>query len=345
MERIRVATQSTSYDVAVGESLRNLSCYADLGSTFVLADAQVLHLHGHSLSSLPVFALDRPESAKSLSALPDIYRWLLNHGAHRGSTLLALGGGAVCDVAGFVAATYMRGIRLGLAPSTLLAQVDAAVGGKNALNLDSYKNIVGTFHQPSFVLCDPTLLRTLPADELRSGLAEMLKCTIIGSSSAFDLMEHQADALKRGDVDALMPLIVEAVRIKANIVAADEREAGLRRVLNLGHTWGHALETITAKPHGLCVAVGLEFAARLSLQRGLLAQADYHRIHWLLEALSLPTTAQVDSTKVFAAMQMDKKRCGQAVSFVLIRRIGEVELCDIEFSELQKFIQTQPWSA
>lgn len=342
MERIRVATQSSSYGVAVGETLRNLPRYTDPSSTFVLADERVMHLHGQMLPELPTFTLEGAEATKCLSALPDIYRWLLAHGAHRGSTLLALGGGTVCDVAGFVAATYMRGMRLGLAPSTLLAQVDAAVGGKNGLNLDGYKNIVGTFHQPSFVLCDPTLLRSLPAVELRSGLAEMLKCAIIGSSSAFDLMEHHADALQGGDVDALLPLIVEAVRVKADIVAADEREAGLRRVLNLGHTWGHALEATTAMPHGLCVAVGLEFAARLSLQRGLLALTDYRRIHQLLEALNLPTVAQADSAKVFAAMQMDKKRHGGTVSFVLIRRIGEVELCDIEFTDLQKFIQRYP---
>ena len=174
-QRIRVGTPSYSYDVVVGGALRTLPSYIDSSDAFALVDAQVARLHGGTLPVCPTMMLEGAEAAKHLGSLPSIYRWLLAQGAHRKSTLLAIGGGAVCDVAGFVAATYMRGIRLGLAPTTLLAQVDAAVGGKNGLNLDGYKNIVGTFNQPSFVLCDPAMLRTLPLVELRSGLAEMVK--------------------------------------------------------------------------------------------------------------------------------------------------------------------------
>ncbi|MBQ9470695.1 MAG: 3-dehydroquinate synthase [Bacteroidales bacterium] len=337
-QRIRVGTPSYSYDVVVGGALRTLPSYIDSSDAFALVDAQVARLHGGTLPVCPTMMLEGAEAAKHLGSLPSIYRWLLAQGAHRKSTLLAIGGGAVCDVAGFVAATYMRGIRLGLAPTTLLAQVDAAVGGKNGLNLDGYKNIVGTFNQPSFVLCDPAMLRTLPLVELRSGLAEMVKCAIIADAHMFERMEAQADEVGRGNINVLLPLIADAVRIKSRIVSADEREAGLRRVLNLGHTWGHALEAVTGLPHGLCVSVGVDFAARLSVRRGLLSPNAHQRIRQLLTAMGLPVSAQADEARALEALRNDKKRHGGAVDFVLICDIGQVVVESIDYTDIQTFV-------
>lgn len=338
MAEIIISMATASYPVIVGGSLAAIAQRIDLSNTFIITDSVVMRLHGAQFPPVPTLVLDQGEPSKSLAALPDIYMWLLNHNANRHSTLLGIGGGAVCDVAGFVASTFMRGIGLALAPTTLLAQIDAAVGGKNGLNLHGYKNIVGTFHQPRFVHCDPSLLATLPADELRSGLGEMVKYAIIDSNGMFERMEHQSSALRDGNLDVLAAFISESVRIKARIVSADEREVGLRRILNLGHTWGHAVERETAMPHGLCVSVGLDFAARLSEAKGLLRSADYERISALIGALQLPTTAQIDVAAACAAMRHDKKRWGAGIDFVLIRGIGDVFAQTLPIDELEHFL-------
>ncbi len=338
MAEISINLPTDSYPVIVGSSLAAIAQRVEPSNTFIITDAVVARLHGSFFPSVPTFVLNHGEQAKNLSALSDIYTWLLNHNANRHSTLLGIGGGAVCDVAGFVAATFMRGIGLALAPTTLLAQIDAAVGGKNGLNLLGFKNIVGTFYQPRFVYCDPALLATLSAEELQSGLGEMVKYAIIDANGMFERMEQQTQALRDGNAEAMAAFICDSVRIKARIVSADEREMGLRRILNLGHTWGHAVERETSMPHGLCVSVGLEFAARLSVAKQLLSFSDYERIVALLRALGLPTAAQIDAAAAFATMRFDKKRRGAGIDFVLIRGIGDVFAETIETEELAKFL-------
>lgn len=342
MHRITINAPSASYEVTVGGTLAEVEQLIDARNTFVLTDSTVHHLHGASFPHCPVFVLSHGEAAKSLSALPDIYSWLLAQGANRQSTLIGIGGGSVCDVAGFVASTFMRGIGLGLVPTTLLAQIDAAIGGKNGLNFDSSKNIVGTFYQPRFVHCVPELLSTLPLIEIQSALGEMVKYAIIDSPRLFAKLEQQANLLRNGNIAALVPQIVEAVQIKARVVCADEREGGLRRILNLGHTWGHAVEAITHKPHGLCVSEGIAFAARLSVERGLLSNVVYERICGLFRALELPINIQVDKKAAIEAMRSDKKRHGSSVAFVLIRNIGDVVVENVDFAELEHFCDDMP---
>jgi 3-dehydroquinate synthase len=264
---------------------------------------------------------------------------LLDAGADRSSFVVGIGGGVVCDITGFVASTYMRGVEFGFVATSLLAQVDASVGGKNGVDLDGFKNIVGTFNQPRFVICDTSMLKTLPAVELSNGFAEMIKHTLIADAVDFRFMEENIERLMGCDVEVITPLLAKSVRIKANIVTADEHEKGERKKLNLGHTWGHAVEKISGLPHGQSVSIGLEFAARLSTEKGLLENRDYMRLMNLLRELHLPICTNINPLRIFDALTKDKKRIADSVDFILMKGIGEVVIERIDFVDIQNFIK------
>lgn len=271
------------------------------------------------------------EKAKSLKNVQAVYDKLAAHRLERGSFIVALGGGVVGDLAGFLAATYLRGIAFVQAPTTLLAQVDSSVGGKVGVNLSAGKNLVGAFHQPRLVLCDLDTLRTLAPREFRAGLAEVIKYGIIHDAKLFARIERDLPKILKQDPSILAAIIARCCTIKAEVVTADEREGGLRAILNFGHTIGHALEAISRYGqylHGEAISIGQAAAARISTDlTGLPAEATA-RIESLLKSASLPTRTQLTVTqtrRLLDAMRLDKKVSAGKINFVLAQKIGSVK--------------------
>jgi 3-dehydroquinate synthase len=251
-------------------------------------------------------------------------------GGDRSSVVVAFGGGIVTDVAGFLAAVFMRGIPVIQVPTTLLAQVDAAVGGKTGVNLVSGKNLVGSFHQPLVVLIDPDVLRTLPEREYRAGLYEIIKCGVIRDAELFRVLAEGADKVFAQEPETVDRIIADAVRIKAEVVTADEREGDLRRILNFGHTVGHALEADTQYQrflHGEAVAFGMHAATALAERVVELAPSEALRIHSVIRSYGpIPTLSGISASSLFARLAADKKTVQGKVHFVLPVKIGEVKV-------------------
>ncbi len=273
------------------------------------------------------------EPAKTLDTWKQVLDALVELGAQRDATIVALGGGVIGDLAGFAAASWMRGIRVVQVPTTLLAQVDAAIGGKTGVNLPAGKNLVGAFHQPARVLIDPTTLATLDGREFRAGLAEVVKYGAIRDAAFLDALEADAPWLLDRDADRLTAAIERAVRHKVDVVAADEREAGQRALLNFGHTFGHALETETGYGrflHGEAVAVGMVQAAQLGVLLGDLAAGDADRLAALLQRLELPTRRPDDVSPAALAnhMKLDKKNRAGRIRLVLLDALGDARVRD-----------------
>ncbi|KAA9129560.1 3-dehydroquinate synthase [Marinihelvus fidelis] len=282
-------------------------------------------LKGHDVDT---FTMADGEAEKNWDNWRALIGRLADRHAPRDTTLVALGGGVVGDLCGFAAATWMRGIRFIQAPTTLLAQVDASVGGKTAINIPQGKNLVGAFHQPAAVIADTATLRTLPPREYRAGLAEVLKYGAICDAGFIDWIEANIDALRAMEPDALAEIVERSVRYKAEVVGADEREQGVRAILNFGHTFGHALETHTGYQrylHGEAVAIGMVVAATLSESRGLLAPGLARRLADIQSALGLPVTvpADIDAPDLLQHMKLDKKNLAGRRRLVLLSAPGK----------------------
>jgi 3-dehydroquinate synthase len=337
MEKYTIKGNAGSSDIIIGSFLEYLPDLLKDTRVFIITDVNVAGYYRGKFPLYPVFEVTPGEISKELGSLPDIYHWLLNEGADRNSFVLAIGGGVVCDLAGFVASTFMRGIRFGFVATTLLAQVDASVGGKNGVNLGGYKNIVGTFTQPEFVICDTSLIQTLPGEEYRNGLAEIIKHALIRDAEKFVFLETRRDAVLAKDKKAIDHLVSRSVQIKAAVVQDDEREKGERRILNFGHTWGHAIEKVSRIPHGQAVSIGMVFAANLSVKKGLLSEGERDRIVRMLQDYGLPVVAELNHEVVFDAMLKDKKKIGHTMHFVLLERIGNAIVHEITVEELKEF--------
>ena len=328
--------------VVIGESLDNVKQYVTSKKIFIITDSNVFNLYNKRFPECETYILEAGEENKNLTKAADIYRWLLFNNADRTSFILGIGGGVVCDVAGFIAATFMRGIEFGFVATTLLAQIDAAVGGKNGVNLDGYKNIVGTIVQPNFTICDTSLLKTLPQTELSNGFAEMVKHSLISSLADFEFLESNIESLNNCDLDILTEAVNRSVKVKSDIVNLDEQELQERKKLNLGHTWGHAVEKISGLPHGFAVSIGLEFAAKFSISHQLLSQLEYQRIISLLQKLKLPVTTNIDPKQIFEIIFSDKKKTGNQIDFILMNGIGNVVIKRVGFEEIKNFVLNPP---
>jgi len=331
-------SKSTVY---LGESLRSLRNYIPVEKTVILSDANVRHLYGPQFPPCRLIEIGSGERVKNLDTVRDIYSMLTEMEVDRSSFLVGIGGGIVCDITGFVATTYLRGLRFGFVPSTLLSQVDASVGGKNGVNLDGYKNIIGTFNQPDFVICDTGLLRALPKREISNGLAEVVKHALIGDASLFHYLEKNLEDVLKLDRRCMEKIIHDSLVIKASIVNRDERETGIRRKLNFGHTLGHAIEKSAGISHGEAVSVGMCFAARFSQGKGYLAEGDVKRIEKLLGNLGLPTALDsYDIDDLFEAVRRDKKREKEKIHFVLLDGIGKAVTEEVDLDELYDTLKT-----
>jgi 3-dehydroquinate synthase len=303
---------------------------------FIVSSPVVWRFHGaHIQRALgggePILIPDG-ERYKNLQSVSRIYEALIRGGADRGSAIVAVGGGVIGDTAGFAAATYLRGITLAHVPTTLLAQVDSSIGGKVGVNHALGKNLIGAFHQAAVVVIDPLLLRTLPRREFRSGLYEVVKYGIIASRSLFDLVARDTKAIFGREPDVLVPAIVESCRIKADVVTKDERESGLRRILNFGHTVGHALEAVTKYRrfrHGEAIAYGMLAAADLAVARGALAETERQAVAALIAQLGpLPQVGDLSITEVLEAVRRDKKVVHGTLHFVIAIAIGATMTID-----------------
>ena len=319
----------------IGERLEALPEHVPAKRLMIVTDERVFSLYSSRFPRAPVITVGRGEEAKTLATAEWLYRRLLELEADRRTYLLGIGGGVVCDLTGFVASTYLRGLDFAFAATTLLAQVDASVGGKNGVNLDGYKNMVGLFSQPEVVLCDLGLLPTLNGEDIGCGLAEIVKHGAIADPDLFAFLEDNVQGALQLEPAVMERLVADSVRIKSGIVHQDEREAGQRRKLNFGHTFGHAVEKTTSAPHGEAVSQGMVLAGLLSVRRGLLAEAEYQRLLSLLWKLELPTGIDADPEAMLEALAKDKKRQGDSIRFVLLQSIGEAVVESIPLREIR----------
>ncbi len=343
MRVVKVSLGDRSYEISIGPRLlsRLGATCAKLGlgkRCAVISDRRVAPLYAkQAMQSLtaagfePVLVkVPDGETAKSLDVVQQCYDQLAKHRLERKSFIVALGGGVVGDLAGFVAATYLRGISFVQVPTTLLAQVDSSVGGKVGVNLKAGKNLVGAFHQPRAVLCDLDTLKTLPAREFRAGMAEVIKYGIIYDASFFRKLEQHLDKLMLRNPTLLEQTIARCCEIKADVVSQDETESGLRAILNFGHTIGHAIEAISGYGkylHGEAISIGQVAAAKLSTKLSGLKSDEAQRIEALFQQAGLPVSIKLsapEKKRLLAAMKLDKKVSGGEIKFVVAQSIGHV---------------------
>ncbi len=336
MPSFRVTTPQRSYEAVVERGCLRKFTVGKPGKLFVVTTRDVWDLHGSALQRLldaiPSQVLFFPggEPRKRLAEVEALAEQMVASGGDRSSLIVAFGGGIVGDLAGFLAAIFMRGIPVVQVPTTLLAQVDAAVGGKTGVNLVAGKNLIGSFHQPLAVWIDPEVLRTLPEREYRAGLYEIIKSGVIRDAALFDVLERCWEAVLRQEPAVVDRVIADAVRIKAEVVTADEREGDLRRILNFGHTFGHALEAETKYEcllHGEAVAWGMRAATVLAERLGHLTADDATRIQTTIARYGpIPKLDGVSAANLTARLKSDKKTVGGRVHFVLPMKIGEVRI-------------------
>ncbi len=335
MKIFQVKGSSRDSTIYVGETLENVGKYMPVEKTFVISDTNVAELYRDAFPHCPVIVIGTGEAIKTLETVKNIYSELMDLGAQRSSFLLGIGGGIVCDVAGFAASTYLRGVRFGFVSTSLLSQVDASVGGKNGVNFQGYKNMVGVFNQPEFVICDMKMLKTLPEKELVNGFGEIVKHGAIGDEEMFGFIEDNCEKALALDPDTIERLVYDSVAIKADIVNQDEKEAGERRKLNFGHTFGHAIEKAMKIAHGEAVSIGMVMAASMSVRRGLLPQEKAYRLSELLKKLELPTSLPIKPETILDALKKDKKREGDSIHFILLEDIGQAVVQEIPIGELE----------
>ncbi len=326
--------------IHVGETLQNLQNYIPSENVVFITDKNVKQFYESDFPPHPAITIDIGEKIKNLDTVRDIYEKLVAVGADRSTFIVGIGGGIVCDIAGFVASTYLRGIRFGFVSSTLLSQVDASVGGKNGVNFKDYKNMIGVFNQPEFVICDLNLLNTLPKKEILNGMAEIVKHGVIEDASLFAYLEKHSQKALSLDVDVIEKLVYDSIIIKSAIVNQDELEKGARRKLNFGHTFGHAFEKTTGISHGEAVSAGMVVASQLCVKRGHLSAKDAERIETLLQKIGLPVRIQAEKKLLLDALQKDKKRKGDRIYFVLLNEIGNAFVEQIPITEFEAVIHT-----
>src|SRR5438876_2062390 len=339
-QRLDVSTPSRRYAITLGEGIldRLTRVLDEIGAParrFVVSSPVVWRFHGQRFAAItraePILVPDG-ERFKQLPTVGRVYEALIRANADRASTLITFGGGVIGDMAGFAAATYLRGIPLVHVPTTLLAQVDSAVGGKVGVNHALGKNLIGSFFQPHAVLIDPSVLGTLPRREFRAGLYEVIKYGMTSSASLFDRVARERKAIFDREPTARTPILAESSQLKASAVAQDEKESGIRRILNFGHTAGHAIEAVTRYKrfrHGEAVAYGMLVAAQLSVTRGALAEMDRKALADLIASLGpLPPISDLSAGQMLEAIRHDKKVVAGRLHFVLPTAIGAWAIVD-----------------
>jgi 3-dehydroquinate synthase len=337
LEKITLNTTGCLSEIFVGENWEGVTGHIPGGNTVIITDDNVNQIYGARFPKFPIFSIAPGEVSKKLEVIGHLAERMLHAGIDRSGFVLAIGGGVVCDVAGFLAAVYMRGIRCGYVSSTLLSQVDASTGGKNGVNLGGTKNILGTIRQPEFVICDPAMLLSLSEQEYLSGLAELIKTAIIGDKELFELIEKNVDQIMSRNRELLISLIAKSVRFKGLVVSKDELETGLRRILNFGHTFGHAVEMQKSVKHGFAVAAGMELATDFSFEKEYIGREEKDRINDLLKKFKLIGNLDIKEDQMEKLVLHDKKKTGTDIHFVFTNGIGKALIEKIPVEEVLGF--------
>jgi len=355
MKKVEVRLGSNSYEIHIGSGILThaglqLKENGFAGKLIIVTNPVVKKLYGDALErnlisegfQAVVLQVPDGEEQKSLETAGKLYHELSNSYAERTTPILALGGGVIGDLAGFVAATYLRGVPLIQIPTTLLAQVDSSIGGKVAVNHGQIKNKIGAFYQPRLVIADISTLKTLPPKELANGLAEVIKCAVIGDNRLFSYLKKNLEEVKSLDDSVLEEIVFRAVQIKASVVEKDEKDLGLRNILNYGHTIGHALESASdfQMQHGEAVAIGMLVAARISNKLGIFDKAELIRLKGIIERAGLPTEVpDLKLEKIMQAIEHDKKILKGKVRFILPKAIGSVFVTgEVSLSLVEKIL-------
>ncbi len=345
MQRLGIDLGERSYDILIGTGLRKragefLKPVFKPSRVVVITHPSINGLYGEEVAesfiaqgwTTDIIEVPEGESSKNLNQAEKLYDHLLELNCDRKSVLVALGGGVIGDMVGFVAATYQRGISFIQVPTTLLSQVDSSVGGKTAVNHPKGKNMIGAFHQPRLVVADLETLRTLPQKEYRAGLAEVVKYGVIADARLFEFLETHYKEILDFDHKSLIHIVETSCAIKAGVVEKDERESHYRMILNFGHTFGHAIESLTGYArfvHGEAVAMGMVRAAQLSHSVGKCSEEVPKRLEALLKNLDLPVDMPgLDSSAVIESLYHDKKTMGRKIKFILVTEIGSIEIVD-----------------
>jgi 3-dehydroquinate synthase len=327
--------------ILIEESMeRILKLIGHSSSIIAIIDKNVNQLYPELMADSPKIFIHAEESNKTLDTVGDIYEKLIKLGADRHVFLLGVGGGIVCDIVGYVASTYMRGVRFGFIATTLMAQVDAAIGGKNGVNVHRYKNMVGTFNLPEFVCCDLSMLATLPTHEINTGFAEIIKYGLIENPSILDFIEENINNISILNYDVYKQLIEQCVMIKAGIVNADLQDKGVRRILNFGHTLAHAIEKHTSLyNHGEAVSIGIVASLMVSYKKGHITTNEIDRVKRLLQHFNLPIEMEPKLLKsAIEEIVMDKKRNQDSIDFIILTKIGHAQIFPIAIGELKPLL-------
>jgi len=337
MHQIKLTTPTGNTDIEVGELLSSRLKELDRAPV-LLVDENVFDHHKGIYSPYHHILIPSGEANKTLQIVENIYRELVKFEVDRSSLLVGVGGGLATDVAGFVASTYLREVQFGFISTTLLGQVDASIGGKNGVNLDGYKNMIGTIRQPSFVWCDLSLLKTLAHKEYISGIAEVIKYGAIWDVEFLHYLKEHMSKLLALDMDVLKNVVTTSATTKVHVVQKDEKESDLRRILNFGHTIGHAIERDKKVLHGEAVATGMVLATRLSHAMNMLSASDVDVIHELVSAAGLPANMEIDPDVIFQNIRKDKKKSGDSIHFILLKGLGNAIVKTIPLDELKRIL-------
>lgn len=339
MKKTRFLFSSGSTDCYFEGSFDQLRQLTDPANTIVVTDQHVYRHHRALFARWNTIVLRAAESFKVQATVDALIEQLISLKADRSTTLVGVGGGVVTDLVGYTAAIYMRGIRCGFVPTTLLAMVDAAIGGKNGVDVGVYKNLAGTIRQPAFLLYDISLLSTLPLAEWQNGFAEIIKHAAILDATLFGTLEKRTLSFYQKDPVALRALIASNARLKYKVVRSDEQENGNRKWLNFGHTLGHALENQYQLSHGQAISLGMVAAAILSAH--YLGFSGASRLEKLLVRYGLPTQARYDVKKAVSVLRMDKKRRSDRIDYVLLQKIGKAVVHSLGLDKLEKQLAKQ----
>ncbi len=330
----RFGNASVEYYFATGFS--KLKEIANIKNAVIITDENIFQHHQKKFKGWNVIVLKAGEEYKVQATVDSVVEQLIEMEADRSTTLIGVGGGVITDITGYVASTYMRGIAFGFVPTSLLALVDASIGGKNGIDVGVYKNMVGIIRQPSFILHDLVFLNSLPGNEWRNGFAEIIKHAAIKDAAMFNELESNSVASYKKSKTKLCELIQRNALIKTKVVQQDEFEKGDRKLLNFGHTLGHALETQYELSHGEAISIGMTYASSISMK--LLRFKDASRVSGLLDKYGLPTFAQFDKEKVMNVLKMDKKKKRNSINYVLLEKIGKGIIKEISFQQLEELL-------
>lgn len=302
----------------------------------IITDENVFAKHQRKFKGWKSIVIKAGEQYKVQSTVDDIIQQLIDLGADRKYTLIGVGGGVITDITGYVAGVYMRGINFGFVPTSILAMVDAAIGGKNGIDVGLYKNMVGLIRQPSFLLYDFTLLKSLPKEEWINGFAEVIKHACIKDAPMFTLLEENKLSYFQRDVTALAKLVQRNALLKTKVVVNDEFENGERKLLNFGHTLGHAIENLYQIPHGHAVSIGMGVACKFSSQ--IEGFKDTERVVKVLKQYGLPPQFEFDKAEAFRILKSDKKKNNQGINYILLNKIGKSQIVPLSFEQIQTLI-------